>query len=371
MNNTMGIINLYEEEEGMKALISNRTLGAVPYGGRYRLIDFQLSNMVNSGIVNVGVFASNNTPSLMNHLGIGEPWGLNRKKDGLFVFYPSHNQGNIIHNEQMESFRKNLQYLEYSTQKYVIITSSHMVYSFDFQSFVDKHIKEGNDVTILYKSITNGREEFLNCEILDLDGDGNLLGMKKNVGGDNNVNISLDAYVMEREFFIDLIKNSRDMGVLYSLNNIISVLNETYKIKGFCYDGYVQCVNSVSAYFKGNLELLEDKVASELFKRELPIHTRTADNPPTRYGREARVKNSYISNGAIIEGIVENSIVFRGVKVDKGAVVKDSILMTKSHIGEGVRIQCAIADKYCDITKTKDIEGAKNNPIIIEKNTCI
>ncbi|ADL52586.1 glucose-1-phosphate adenylyltransferase subunit GlgD [Clostridium cellulovorans] len=371
MNDIMAIIKLYENEDEIKSLTANRSLGALPYGGRYRLIDFPLSNMVNSDINNVGIFAYNNTRSLVKHIGSGEVWDLNRKKDGLFIFYPSNSRGNILKNQEMESFRDNLEYLLASSQEYVVITTSYMVFAYDFSKTVEFHKKNNCDVTILYKNIDDGKENFVKCDTLILDNEDNVITFGINGGGQDNQTISLETYVMRRDFLIDLIKESSVIGSFYSLRDLIMIFCSQYKVKGHEFKGYAQCINSVNSYFKNSLDLLNENISSNLFNEELPIHTRTKDNAPTKYGKNAHVKNSVIANGAIIEGTVENCIISRGVKVEKGAVVKNSILLTKSYVGENINVEYVIADKRSSMMVTKNIQGSEDSPIIIEKNSVV
>lgn len=371
MKDVMGIINLHDNGTNIKELTNHRPIAAIPFLGRYRIIDFVLSNMVNSGIFNVGVFIQEKPRPLTEHLGSGEPWDLNRKKDGLFLFYPYYNSSNSLYMTEIKSLKDNIEYIENSTQKYVIIAPSYMICNMDYNEAINYHKQSKGDITVIYKKVKNAKEDFLGCDTLDIDCEGRIVGLSINKGDCNEKNISMEMYIMKKDFLIKLINKALELSALYSLKDTVTYFHREIKINTFQYEGYLECINSISAYFAKSLELLNIEKAKELFKEDKPIYTITKNNAPTKYGKGAKVTNSYIANGAIIEGTVDNSIVFRGVKVGKGAVVKNSILMPQCRIGEGVYMENAIADKNSVISRVKNVVGIYGEPIVLEKNSIV
>ncbi|MEG0771958.1 glucose-1-phosphate adenylyltransferase subunit GlgD, partial [Clostridium sp.] len=355
----------------IKELTNHRPIAAIPFLGRYRIIDFVLSNMVNSGILNVGVFIQEKPRPLTEHLGVGESWDLDRKKDGLFLFYPYYNSSNSLYMTEMKSFRDNMDYIENSRQKYVIISPSYMICNIDYREAVNYHKNSKADITVIHKKVQDAKNNFLRCDTLNINEDGRVTGLATNKGDNNEKNVSMEMYIMKKEFLLKLINKASELSALYSLKDTVIYFHKEININAFEYKGYLECINSISAYFNKSLELLNMEKSKELFKENYPIHTMTKDNAPTKYGTEAKVCNSLIANGAIIEGTVENSIIFRGVKIGKGAVVKNSILMSKTQVGDGVHMENAIADKNSVISRVKNVLGIYGEPIVIEKNSIV
>ena len=371
MKDVMGIINLHDNAETIDVLTNHRPVAAIPFLGRYRIIDFALSNMVNSGILNVGVFIQEKPRPLTEHLGTGEAWDLDRKKDGLFIFYPYYNSANSMYMTEMKSFRDNIDYIKNSTQKYVIISSSYMICNINYNHVIKHHKESKADITVIYKKVYNAKEDFLGCDVLEFNEERGIIDLSKNMGEENERNISMEICIMKKEFLLELIEKASRLSALYSLRDTVLYFCNDYKINTYEYKGFLQCINSIKSYFKSSLELLDSEKSKELFKSQAPIYTVTHDNAPTKYGENAKVKNSLIANGAIIEGTVENSIIFRGVRVEKGAVIRNSILMSKCHIGRDVHMENIIADKHSKVSKVKEILGIYGEPIVLEKNSIV
>lgn len=371
MKNVMGIINLHEKNKGLVELTNHRPVAAIPFLGRFRLIDFALSNMANSGITNVGVFIHEKPRPLTEHLGQGKWWELNGKKDGLFIFYPYYNSINSMYTTEMKNFKDNLDYIINSSQEYVIITSSYMICNLNYEDVVRNHIKSDNDITIMYKKIKNAKTEFLGCDILEINEKGRIKHISTNKGDNEERNISMEIYIMKKQFFIDLVQQSSRISAMYSLTETIAYDCNYLKVNGYEYDGYLVCINDTSSYYKHSMDQLDIKYRRELFKPESPIYTLVRDNAPAFYGKDAEIKNSLVANGSIIEGTVENCIISRGVKIAKGAVVKNSILMSRCYVDEGVYLDSIIADKNTVFSRVKEICGAKECPIVFEKNSVL
>jgi glucose-1-phosphate adenylyltransferase len=335
MKDTMlGLIDASTYSDSLQSLTLRRSLSAIPFGGRYRLIDFALSNMVNSGIQSIAIFPKNQYRSLMDHLGSGKHWDLNRKKDGLFIFPPTGNE-QVDENEfgSFSHMEANLDYFLRSTQEYVVIANCQVVSNIDFRKVLQRHKESGADITCVRK---NGR--------------------------------SLNMYLLKKEFLMELFCKHRESGYTH-FSDVIMDRQLMYHLHSYEYDGYVAFIDSIESYFFHSLELLNHDVWKQLFIKNKPIYTKVKDEPPTRYMDGAIVKNSIIANGCIIEGHVENSILFRGVKVGKGTVIKNSVIMQKSQIQEECFINRAILDKDVRVESSIRIIGNDKRPIVLEKGT--
>lgn len=371
MKNVMGIINLHEKSGGIVELTHHRPVAAIPFLGRFRLIDFPLSNMTNSGITNVGVFIQEKPRPLTEHLGEGKWWELDGKKDGLFIFYPYYNSVNSMYTTEMKNFKDNIDYVKTSSQEYVVITSSYMLCNLNYEDAVDYHVNSEDDITIMYKNIDNGKEEFLGCDTLLFDNKGRVESIQINMGEDAERAVSMETYIMKKQLFINLVEQSSRISAMYSLKETINFDCKYLKIGGYEYKGYLVCINDTASYYKHSMEQLDIKNRKELFNPHNPIYTLVRDNAPAFYGKESIIKNSLVANGSVIEGVVENSIISRGVKIAKGAVVKNSILMSRCTVEEGVQLDCIIADKNTKFSMVKEICGSKERPIVFEKNSVL
>lgn len=370
MKDLMGLINLSENEDEIKELTYNRPIASLPIGGRYRVIDFILSNLVNTGIENVSIFTQGKSRSLMDHIRTGKDWDLDRKIDGLFILNPQTNNSELLtSNSDIENFKNHMVYLERSRQRYVILSRSYMICNIDYKGAYEYHKKSGADITIIYKKIKDYDDRFEGCDTLYLEEDGRVLSIGKKFGQNKNNNISMEMYIMDKNLLIDIIQNAIANGNYKSLKGAMLSIIDKMNVNSFEYKGYLSIVNSIKNYYKTNKELLNMDIYQNLFFSNGLIYTRVKDEPPTNYTKNAQVINSLVANGCIIEGVVENSIIFRGVKVKKGAVIKDSIIMQKCEIEEGAELKNVILDKGVIITENKTLYGDSENPLVIKKNT--
>jgi len=367
----MGIINLNDGQELLTELTKGRPLAAVPFGGRYRMIDFILSNMVNSGIQNVGILVQDKYRALMDHLRSGKEWDLARKRDGLFILPPVKSQylgggyrGNV------ENFYNNLDYIESSRQKYVIIAGSHIICNLSYRKAFKFHQDVDADITLLYKE-HNGDEELKQYSIVECQGNGLIIDIAINPSRTLSRKVSLEMYIMKKDLLVDLIKDCQARGGLDFMKDIVIKNIGTLKMYGYPYKGYAVRVDCIKSYYKHNMELLKPEKREELFFKSGLVYTKVKDEPPVKYKENARVSNAMIGNGCIIEGRVENSILFRGVTVGKGSYVKDSIIMQKCEIAENAVIENVICDKSVRITNGKSLKGETHYPLVIEKGTVI
>lgn len=327
----LGIIDTSPYTNDLKPLTTFRTFAAVPFGGRYRLVDFMLSNLVQSGIHSVALFPRKNYRSLLDHLGSGKEWDLDRKRDGLFVFPPK-----IDEQESQQSIVAQLRYhIDYflrSTQKYAVIGNNSTICSLNFQDVLNHHIRSNAQITEVYHE---GK--------------------------------SLQIYVLETALLIDLIYQGSSP--VNTISEFIQYHSSKYHLSRYEHVGYTAVISDVASYFNRSMEILNPQIWKQIFIKDRPIFTKVKDEPPTRYMKTAVVKNSMIANGCVIEGHVENSIIFRGVKIEKGTVVKNSIVMQKSIVKENSLLNYVILDKDVKVERNTELTGSPQHPHVIEKGT--
>jgi glucose-1-phosphate adenylyltransferase len=371
MQNVMGIINLNAGQDLLKELTLGRPLAALPFGGRYRLIDFILSNMVNSGMQNVGILVQDKYRALMDHLRSGKEWDLARKRDGLFILPPSPNscssggcRGNV------ENFYNNLDYIESSRQEYMLIAGSHIVCNLNYRKVFKFHQDMGADVTILYKEYEM-EDELSQYTVLDCQPDGRIVDMGSKFNTTSSRKVSMEMYIIEKSLLVNLIKDCQARGGWDFVKDILIKNVGRLKLYGYLYKGYAARIDSIKNYYRHNMDLLRPEKWEELFFKSGLVYTKVKDEAPVKYKENARAFNTMVANGCIIEGRVENSILFRGVKVRKGAYVKDSIIMQKCEIAENAIIENVICDKNVCITQGKWLKGEKNYPLVVAKGTVV
>ncbi len=371
MNNVMGVIILTEQKDRLRELTTNRALAAVPFGARYRIIDFPLSNLVNAGVRNVGVFVQEKYRSLMDHLGIGKEWDLNRQRDGLFILPPekyADGSTSFLLNGDILLLRRHLDYLIRSKQEYVILMNNPIICNINLQEVLKSHLDKQADITMVYH--INDHEVGLGSftEIAATEKE-RITALKVNPFINQSSKLSLDTYIISREMLIDLVDNSIAMGGSDFVRDVTIRNLAKLKIYGYGFEGYARKISSLECYYKTNMELLDPKVYKELFYAYGPIYTKVKNEPPAIYAKTAQVKNSLVANGCKIEGKVENSIVFRGVKIGKNVVVRNSIIMQKTQLESGVELENVILDKDCFIGMGKRLRGDKTYPLVIGKKT--
>jgi glucose-1-phosphate adenylyltransferase len=367
----IGIINLYSEQENLAELTQNRPLAAVPFAGRYRLIDFPLSNMVNAGIGNVGIMVHHKYRSLMDHLRSGKEWDLARKREGLTILPPAYaSQPGGKPFGDIENFHANLDYILRSNHKYVILGGARMVCNIDLATALNVHKLRQADITAIYSEQEEYQDGTLRT-LLAVDADNRVTDIQINRGFCPGQKLATDMYIMGRELLIDLIDNCAARGETDFVKHCLIKNLHRFKIYGHPHKGYLAHIGSTLSYFKHSMDLLQPDVWQELFFNPGRIYTKVKDEPPAKYQSGANVINSLVANGCDIDGTVENSILFRGVKVAKGAVVKDCIVMQKGQIDAGVELQNVICDKDVHVLAGRSLRGEPSYPIIIKKGMVI
>ena len=364
----MGIIFPNTYDNLVPQLVTERAMAAIPFAGRYRLIDFMLSSMTNAGIGNVSLVTRNNYHSLMDHLGSGREWDLARKHGGLNIIPPfAERTVTKIYDGRMEALASILRFLDVQKEKYVIITDCFQALNIDFKPFIRAHIDSGADVTAMYQvaSIPDGAKN--GNYTLTLDENGRVTEFLNNDYRAGKQNLCMNIYILEREHLISMIKEAMVRGLLYFERDMLTPNLRTLRVQGYRYDGYVARIADLKSFFDENMRLLEDKNLDALFDKSRPVYTKIRDDNPTRYVAGARVNNSMIADGCIIEGTVENSVLFRGVHVEKGAVVRNCVLLQDTVVEVNANVEYVVTDKDVQISAGKKLSGSDTFPVYVAK----
>lgn len=373
MFNVLGLINVIEKDQILMELTENRTLAAVPIGGRYRVIDFPLSNMVNAGVKSIGIFVHYQTGSLVSHLKNGREWNLDTKRRGLFFLSPDFSKYLFSPNKwDVSHFTTRLGYIESSTRKYVLITGCNMICNIDYQKMLKFHQEKGADITAVYKEISPGEKgRFAPYLSFGLSEDGRINQVKTTSGRSGSDKICMEMFLLSRELLLKLIdecinQNKWDLirdGMMGNLKDL--------KVYGYGFPGYLAKISSLGNYFKHNMDLLEPDIWRELFFAAGPVFTKAKDSAPAKYMTDASVNNALIANDCVIAGKVENSVIFRGAKIGKRARISNSIIMEKCVIEEDAQIDYAVLDKEVRVTKGKIIAAGQNMPVVVRKQRVV
>lgn len=370
MYNTMGIILTGGKNNRLKELSMERSISAVPFGGKYRAIDFALSNLVNSGIRNVGVPTQYSFRSLMDHLGSGKEWDLDRKNDGLFIFPPYLSEyGTGWYRGTADSMYSNLTYLKRSNEEFVVINQGYAIYNMTYKEMLEQHVDKDADITIATRYMHDFSKEDLSLlGIVETDTENRIIDFQEKPLNPKSSLASMGIYIIKRKLLISLLEDSAAHGYFDFVRDIIIRKLSELRIFSYEFKGYWRPLISIQLYYRTNMELLDPNIRYELFMKNGKIFTKVKDEPPAKYNEEAEVKNSIVADGCIIEGKVENSILFRGVKVKKSAVIRNSIIMQNTEVCENVILNNCILDKNVIISGGKQLNGDRNWPLIVGKN---
>lgn len=367
MKDVLGIIKFEDATVDVAGLADHRPIPSLTFLGRYRLIDFMMSNLSNSGVSYIQVYVKNKPRSVYEHLGSGRSFNINSKHGKLRVHHGEEALQSEVYNTDIRAFLSNRQFIEEARKEYVIIASSYMVYTIDFNDVVEEHKKSNADITMLYSPVKNANESFFGCDTLRVNKSKRVTGMAKNLGKYKTRNISLETYVMKKSTFLKLCDLGFKASSLYWFNNILQDELENYTVNGYRHTGLVYPINSLAEYHKANLELTSYKIGKKIFNAEWPILTRTNDSPPVKYGADAIVSNSVIANGCKVNGTVVNSVLGRGVIIEKGAVVVNSNVLPGSKIGKGIHLDHVIVDKNAIVEKVNELKGSLDSPVYVKR----
>lgn len=363
---TVGVIFSNIHDENIPELSKHRTMASIPFGGRYRLVDFPLSNLVNSGITTVGIVTKNNYQSLLQHLSSGKDWDLARKDGGIILLPPYSNETDKPYFSRLEALYSIKSFLEHRKEDFVVLCDCDGVLRVDLSKIVRFHDENKADITMVYHE-----EEIVSSPYfitLTPNEEGRIRALKINPSFKRGERafVYINIMVLRREYLLDLVANASQYGYTSFGRDILAKNVDTMRIFGYRFGGYYAGINSLQAYFMHSMELLKGSVREEMFGAH-DIYTKVRDSAPTLYRTGAVVKNSLISDGCLIEGTVENSILFRGVNIGKGSVVRNCILMQDCLVGMGVWLESVISDKGAVIRDGRHLAGCDALPYFIGK----
>ncbi|MDD3218137.1 MAG: glucose-1-phosphate adenylyltransferase subunit GlgD [Lachnospiraceae bacterium] len=367
MYSAFGIVNPSGRQFWVEGLEDYRPIGAISFMGRYRVIDFPISNLSNSGIDRIQVYIKRKPMSLTDHLGTGRHYNINSKRGRLQILFSENTAEHDIYNTDIASYIDNMESIKRMHHPYVVIAPSYMVYKADYSALIANHVESGADITMMYHSVDNAKENHLNCNVLNLNRQKGVLSIEPNHGTAKSRNIFMDTYVMKTELFIDLVQKAKAVSSMYTMADIINDSCSELDIRGVAHRGFFATITDFESYYNANMSLINIKTAMELFNEDWPIYTRTNDSCPTQYFENADVKKSVVSNGCLIEGSVENSIIGRGCVIKKDAVVKNSIVLAGAVVGEGVHVENQVVDKRAQLIHVKEVVAAPDKPGYIRR----
>ena len=374
-NNMMGLVFSGNPEVNLGEIMKVRSLAAVPVGGKYRIIDFVLSNMVNSGIANVGIITGGKNRSLSDHIGSGKAWDMAKKETGLFFLPVSEaSSGAIKSFNGIDLINSAMSFLERARQEYVLVCDCNIVCNINFENVMEFHKQHDADITVVYSDVGELSSDRLKSSVLlDVDEDGRVGDVQVNPLRQKLKKDYMHMFLLKKDLLIDIVGDCLAHNKHSIEKNILLACVDRLKIFGYRFDGYHKAINSILSFFEFNLDLLSPQIQSELFgtDTERAIMTKVKDSVPTRYGTEADVKNSVVADGCSIEGKVENCVIFRGVKVGKDSVVRDSVIMQNSRIMDNCKVENSIFDKEVILLSGKKLIGQQTYPLVIGKRTIV
>lgn len=369
--NAIGIIFPNSYDNLVPELAGDRLMASIPFAGRYRIIDFLLSSLANCGISNIAIVVRENYHSLMDHLGSGRAWDLLRKNGGLSIFPPYAEKNMKVYSGHVEALESILPYLRSKKEKYVIMMDANIAVDFDFNAMLAEHIESGADVTVAYT------EQEIPAELIRAGSHGDMYyTLKLDEGRVRRIfmnsemcgkqNLSMNIYIMDREALIDKIHAAFVRGYSCFERDILAPRLEKYNIRGYKYDGYYARICGLKSYFDENMKLLDDENLDTLFTGG-QIYTKIRDDNPTRYINGCKTKNNLVADGCVIEGDVENCVLFRGVKIAKGAKIRNSVLMQDTVVNAGARLDYVVTDKNVTIEVGQELKGTDTQPFYVAK----
>ena len=371
MSKAFGIITCASKKTTVEKMEDYRSIGAFSFLGRYRIIDFSISNMSNSDISRIQIFVSGTKPrSLIEHVGSGRHYNVNSKRGKVQLLFSEAGTIKNIYSTDVNAYLENIDFIRRVHEEYVIIAPSYVICKVDYQDLLQKHIDSGADITLLYHRVHDAQEAFLNSYTVTLNRQKGVLCIEKNRGSAKDRNIFMDSYIMKKDLFIDLLYMAKKLSSVCTLQQIVDeqCRNGSMDVRGVPHRGYFEAIVDFESYYRAQMESLNIDSLETLFEDQWPIYTRTSDTSPTQYFNGSEVRNSFIANGCVIEGTVENSVIGRGCKIEKGAVVRNSVILAYSTIGEGVHVENQVVDKWAQIIQTKEIVSPPDNPGYIKRD---
>lgn len=365
----MGIVFSNINDRHNFELTKERTIASMPIGGKYRIIDFTLSNMVNSNITSIGIVTRQNYQSLMNYLGSGKEWDLSRKKGGL-VILPPFGTTHKFYNSRLESLKNIISYINRTKAEYVLLSDGYQINNIDYQDVLKFHNEINADISCVYAK--NKNKVCKDVNVLQIDEEERITEMNLHKEYNNDGYISLDIWFMKKSLLQHLIIDAINNELKSFTREILKTNLNTLRIYGYRFDGYIGAINSLESFYQVNMDILNENVRDELFnQKNRAIYTKIKDYPPTKYGSNSEVSNSLIADGCIIDGVVKNSIIFGGTKIKKDCVITDSIIMHNNIIETGNHLRRVITDKEVKLISSENEYGSEGKISYIKRDSIL
>ncbi|MBQ7336145.1 MAG: glucose-1-phosphate adenylyltransferase subunit GlgD [Clostridia bacterium] len=373
-----GLIFSNIHDQTIPEMTRRRTMASIPFGCRYRLIDFALSNMVNSDITNVGVITHYNYQSLMDHIGNGKDWDLARRSGGIKILppyvaaYENHAAGKL-YESRLEALMGSVNFINRCGADYIVLSDCDVILNIDLSAVIEDHIHSGAYMTLVTKKVDVKNSLFdKSVDILGIDEENRVTEITYTMPKRGSCYVNTNLMVISRTDLQNIVSDSIAHGYKSFTRDIVAKQLKKKLIRAYCFDGFCACVSSLENYFSTSMMLLEENVRKDLFSDpERKIFTKIRNSAPTKYAGDAKISNCMIADGCIIEGEVENSIIFRGVHIGKGTVVKNSILLQDTYVGDNVSLNCVITDKNVVIKDGRNLSGYNTMPFFIDKGVMV
>ena len=372
-----GLIFSNIHDQSIPEMTRMRTMASIPYGCRYRLIDFALSNMVNSGITNVGVIAHYNYQSLLDHIGTGKDWDLARRSGGIKILppyitaYENRASGKLYEN-RLEAVLGASNFIERCNADYLILSDCDVILNIDLKKVLEDHIQSGAYMTLVTKRL--GADELYEgaVNVLTSDESGRLIDLSYYHPENEAATVGLNIIVISRKDLQNVVSESIARGYKSFYHDIVSRQMASKLIRTYEFDGWCAHISSLEGYFQSSMALLNAEVRGDLFgSKDRQIYTKIRNSAPSKYTSHAEIKNSLVADGCVIDGTVENCILFRGVRVGRGTVLKNCILLQDTYVGDNVKLNCVITDKDAVIKDNRELSGHETMPFFIGKGQTV
>lgn len=369
--NLMGIIfaNIYDSSLG--ELTNKRTMASLPYGGRYRQIDFTISNMASCGIRHIGIISRYNYQSLMNHIGSGEEWNLELQEGGLEFLTPYASATTGSYKGKLDALNSAMDFLSYGDEEYVVLADPSLLYNMNLSKVVEAHIASGKDITVVTKSgIANGQKRL--DMAVTVDGD-KITDMAVDYVAPAGYLASMGLFIISKDLLIHNVKEAVARNLYRFERDFVMRQYQAgnLSVNVYEYEGVVLFTESTEEYYKANLSLIDPQIRQHLFRGEHPIYTKVRDQVPSYYGENCNLENCILADGCMLEGTIRNSVLFRHVNVASGAVIEDSVIMNDTVVGENCYLKCVILDKDVVVSPGTQLVGTPSSPVILKRGETV
>ena len=368
--NVMGII--FANDASIGTLTEKRTMASLPYGGRYRQVDFALSNLTCAGVRHLGILTRHSYQSLLNHVGSGEEWGLEMGEGGMEYLTPYAQSVSDNYRGKLESLASAMDFLEYGNEEYVVMVDSAVLSNIDLTKVIASHAASGKDVTVVAKAgICNGKKQI--DLALKLDDNGEITAIACDYVAPADYLASMDIFVVNKKYLVEQVKECVARNLYHMDRNLVmgGWNRGVVTVNVYEHQGGALFNESVSEYYNNTLSLLNKDVRDDLFGGNHPVYTKVRDRVPCYYGEDCKMENCLVADGCMLEGEVEDSVLFRQVTVAPGAEVENCIVLNDCVIGEGAELKYVILDKDVTVTPGAKVYGTKEHPIVIKKGETV